>query len=104
MKKLLTTLHDHFCSPTTHKADEEEIADCYQQLKEILGGSERKLVLRIIDAKDRITESVSLNSFICGFRLAWILFSELNSLEQATPLPIGRDAHPHTTPIRQNPC
>ena len=32
---------------------------------------ERKLVLRIIDAQDSITEQTSLDSFIAGFELAW---------------------------------
>ena len=38
---------------------------------------ERKLVLRIIDAQDSITEQTSLDSFIAGFELAWRLSMEL---------------------------
>ena len=94
MKKLLTTLHDRFCFLSSQEANEKEIADCYHQLKETIGTPERKLVLRIIDSKDRIIEVVSLDSFICGFRLAWRLSSELRYLDQTVPLQIGRDVSP----------
>ena len=39
---------------------------------------ERRLVLQIIDAKDRIVEETSIDSFISGFELAWRLSAELN--------------------------
>ena len=39
---------------------------------------ERKLVLQIIDSKDRIAEDTSIDSFISGFELAWKLSAELN--------------------------
>ena len=45
---------------------------------EVLGKPERRLVLQIIDAKDRIAEDTSIDSFIAGFELAWKLSIELN--------------------------
>ena len=42
---------------------------------------ELRLVLRSIDAKDRIAEDTSLDSFIAGFELAWKLSIELNHSE-----------------------
>ena len=42
---------------------------------------ERRLVLQIIDAKDRIAEETSIDSFIAGFELAWKLSVELNHYE-----------------------
>lgn len=42
---------------------------------------ERKLVLRIIDTQDYITEQTSLDSFIAGFELAWRLSIELQNDE-----------------------
>ena len=42
---------------------------------------ERKLVLRIIDAQNYITEQTSLDSFIAGFELAWRLSIELQNDE-----------------------
>jgi hypothetical protein len=47
----------------------------------VLGKSERRLVLQIIDAKDRIAEDTSIDSFIAGFELAWKLSIELNHYE-----------------------
>lgn len=48
---------------------------------------ERKLVLKIIDAKDQIAEALSLDSFISGFELAWRLSNELNSYEKERSAP-----------------
>ena len=42
---------------------------------------ERKLVLRIIDAQDSITEQTSLDSFIAGFELAWQISMKLHNDE-----------------------
>ena len=39
------------------------------------------LVLRIIDAQNLMIEQRSVDSFICGFRLAWEMASELNHFE-----------------------
>lgn len=50
-----------------------------------LNKPERKLILRIIDAKDHIAEERSIDSFICGFELAWKLSSELNSYNETRP-------------------
>lgn len=38
-------------------------------------------MLQIIDAKDRIAEETSIDSFIAGFELAWKLSVELNHYE-----------------------
>ena len=57
-KKLLKGLYDCFYAPP-----------------------ERKLVLRIIDAQDSITEQTSLDSFIAGFELAWRISMKLHNDE-----------------------
>ncbi|MDE6281842.1 MAG: hypothetical protein K2M15_08685 [Oscillospiraceae bacterium] len=36
-------------------------------------------MLRLIDAKDHLAEDTSIDSFVCGFRLAWQLANELNN-------------------------
>ena len=58
-----------------------ETEDCHRQLIERLDKPERKLVLQIIDGKDRIADELSMDSFICGFRLAWEMANELNHFE-----------------------
>ena len=67
--KLLKDLYDCFYTPSELPAQKQEIEKCYQALSEVLGKPERRLVLQIIDAKDRIAEDTSIDSFIAGFEL-----------------------------------
>ncbi len=77
--KLLEDLYDSFYIPPELPAPKQEIEDCHQVLIERLEKPERKLVLQIIDAKDRVVEDTSIDSFIAGFELAWELSVELNN-------------------------
>ena len=79
--RLLKELYDCFYTPPELSAPRQEIEDCHQALIEVLEKPERKLVLQIIDAKDRIAEDTSIDSFISGFTLAWKLSAELNNYE-----------------------
>ena len=79
--KLLKDLYDCFYTPPELPAQKQEIEECHQALSGALGKPERRLVLQIIDAKDRIAEETSIDSFIAGFELAWKLSVELNHYE-----------------------
>ena len=79
--KILKDLYDCFCTPPELQAQKQEIDECHQALSKVLGKLERRLVLQIIDAKDRIAEETSIDSFIAGFELAWKLSVELNHYE-----------------------
>ena len=81
MNKLLKDLYDCFYTPPELAATKREIEECHRALSEALGKPERRLVLKIIDAKDHILEDTSLDSFISGFELAWQLSMELNNYE-----------------------
>lgn len=81
MKTLLKDLYDCFYTPPELPAQKKEIEECHQALIEVLEKPERRLVLQIIDAKDRIVEDTSIDSFISGFELAWQLSMELNQYE-----------------------
>ena len=81
MNKLLNDLYDCFYTPPELAATKREIEECHRALIEALGKPERRLVLKIIDAKDHISEDTSLDSFIAGFELAWKLSMELNNYE-----------------------
>ena len=81
MNKLLKDLYDCFYTPPELAATKREIEECHRALIEALGKPERRLVLKIIDAKDHISEDTSLDSFISGFELAWKLSAELNHYE-----------------------
>ena len=77
--KLIKELYDCFYTPPELSAPRQEIAKCHMTLIEVLEKPERRLVLQIIDAKDRIAEDISIDSFISGFELAWQLSMELNN-------------------------
>ena len=79
--KLLKELYDCFYTPPELPSQQQEIEECHQALIEVLEKPERRLVLQIIDAKDRIVEDTSIDSFISGFELAWKLSMELNNYE-----------------------
>gem|GEM_PF-247040 len=85
MNKLLKDLYDCFYTPPELAATKREIEECHRALIEALGKPERRLVLKIIDAKDHISEDTSLDSFISGFRLAWRLSAELNHYNDERP-------------------
>ena len=82
MNKLLKKLYDCFYIPPELPAQKQEIEECHQALINVLDKPERRLVLQIIDAKDRIVEDTSIDSFISGFALAWQLSAELNQYEK----------------------
>ena len=82
MNKLLKDLYDCFYIPPELSAQKQEVEEFHQALVDVLEKPERRLVLQIIDAKDRIVEDTSIDSFISGFELAWRLFAELNQYEK----------------------
>lgn len=61
--KLLKNLYDCVYTPLEIPAQKKEIEECHQALIEVLEKPERRLVLQIIDAKDRIVEDTSIDSF-----------------------------------------
>nr|WP_300186314.1 DUF6809 family protein [uncultured Agathobaculum sp.] len=85
MYDTLKLLYDRFYTPLPLEATEQEIDDCYRQLIDRLEKPERKLVLRIIDTQNLIAEERSIDSFLCGFKLAWELSNELNHYESGHP-------------------
>lgn len=81
MNNALKKFYYRFYTPLPMTESEQEIEDCHQQLIERLEKPERKLVLRIMDAQNLITEECSMDSFLCAFQLAWELAYELNHFE-----------------------
>lgn len=81
MNETLRLLYDKFYTPLLMVESEQEVETCHQRLIERLDKPERKLVLQIIDAQNLMIEQSSVDSFICGFRLAWELAYELNHFE-----------------------
>ena len=79
MNETLRLLYDKFYTPLPMVESEQEVD---RQLIERLDKPERKLVLQIIDAQNLMIEQRSVDSFICGFRLAWEMANELNHYEE----------------------
>ena len=95
MHDTLKRLYDRFYTPLPMVESEQEVETCHRQLIERLDKPERKLVLRIIDAQNLMIEQRSVDSFICGFRLAWEMANELKRYLEERPEPeddIGPDA------------
>ena len=82
MNELLKALYDNFYERPFAAHLKAEIEHCHQELIEKLDKPERRLVLQIIDCKDQIAEDLSIDSFICGFHLAWKLSQELNMYDK----------------------
>ena len=81
MNNTLNQLYNRFYTPLSMAKCEQKLEDCHRQLVKRLEKPERKLVLQIMDAQNLITEERSLDSFLCGFKLAWELAYELNHFE-----------------------
>jgi hypothetical protein len=82
MNELLKALYDSFYERPSAAQLKADIERCHQELIEKLEKPERRLVLQIIDCKDQIAEDLSIDSFICGFQLAWKLSQELNMYDK----------------------
>ena len=86
MSELLEKLYDHFYVPAEMPELQQEIENCHRSLIGTLSKADRKILLRIIDAKDSITELRSIESFIRGFQVAWRLAAELDAYTAKHPI------------------
>jgi len=86
MKELLLAIYDQFYKPAVPESLNQEIDACHHQLIDALSKEERKVLLRLIDAKDHAAELQSIDSFNRGFQLAWQLATELRIYEKVHPI------------------
>ena len=103
MNETLRLLYDRFYIPLPMVESEQEVETCHRQLIERLDKPERKLVLRIIDAQNLMIEQRSVDSFICGFRLAWEMANELNHYMEERPEPEDDRVTPKFC-VKSNEC
>lgn len=85
MNSILAEIYDLFHTPSRNVALEQRVEDNRKRLIEVLGKPERRLVLEIIDAKDQMTETASIDSFSAGFELACRLCNELANIQNGVP-------------------
>ena len=82
MENILIKLYRNIYTPPELAELTQEIDDCHQQLIEVLGKPERKLVLKIIDTQNYITDEIAEDSFIFGFKLATEIAYELKKYDR----------------------
>ena len=85
MHEFLYELYDTLYTPLAMTEEKSKIYKCHQKLINVLDKPERKLLLTIMDIKDKIADELAFDSFVCGFNLALRLSSELRLYEE-TPL------------------
>jgi len=82
MENILIKLYRNAYTPPKLAELMQEIDDCHRQLIEVLGKPERKLVLKIIDTQNYITDEIAEDSFIFGFKLATEIAYELKKYDR----------------------
>ena len=85
MNETLKALYDSFYTLLPMPDLETEVKTAHRKLIERLDKQERRLVLQIIDTQDAIANNRSLDSFICGFKLAWRMTHELDDYKNERP-------------------
>jgi len=60
----------------------QEIDNCHRQLIDVLGKPDRKLVLKIIDVQNHLTDEIAEDSFLFGFKLATEIAYELKRYDR----------------------
>ena len=78
MDGLLEALYDHFYTPKKMAELRRSVEANRALLRDKLPAEQRKVVLRIVDDLGLMALERSYDSFLCGFKLAWQLTSELN--------------------------
>ncbi len=78
----LQKLYQSFFEETPQLNCKAEIENNHQELIQTLSKSDRRKVLRIIDAATQIPDLKSEESFVCGFKLGLNLMIELQKYEQ----------------------
>ena len=85
MHEFLYELYDTLYTPLAMTKQKAEIYECHRQLIEVLDKPDRRLLLTIMDIKDKIADELAFDSFVCGFKLALQLSTALTLYEE-TPL------------------
>ncbi len=87
MDETLKALYDSFYTPPEMTEQKQAVEANRALLREKLPAEERKLVLRIVDDLNAMGFALSLDSFICGFKLAWQMANELNYYDDRRSTP-----------------
>lgn len=87
MDETLKALYNSFYTPT-EMAELKQVVEINRALqRDKLPVAERKLVLQIVDDLNIVAIDLSLDSFICGFKLAWQMANESNNYDNKRSTP-----------------
>jgi len=92
LDNILKALYDCFYCQPDDTPQEERIKANHLLLRQRLSKRNCRLVLRIIDDKDLICSNVSLDSFICGFRLAWQIANQIHNYDGSSEYSIKAES------------
>lgn len=87
MDETMKALYDSFYTPPEMADLKQEVEANRTLLRDKLPVAERKLVLRIVDDLNMMATALSMDSFICGFKLAWQMANELNNYDNRRSTP-----------------
>ncbi|MEA4941592.1 MAG: hypothetical protein VB094_03485 [Oscillibacter sp.] len=87
MDETLKALYDSFYTPPEMAELKRAVEANRVILRDKLPVEQRKLVLRIVDDLNMMAFDLSMDSFICGFKLAWQMANELNSYDDRRSTP-----------------
>ena len=79
MNDYMRALHQRFFREPVCAAQRQELEATRQKLQKRLIKSERRMLLRILDAQALMQEEISLASFTAGFKLAAGIAKELET-------------------------
>ena len=77
MQDLLKSLYRVYCERKGQYDISSEAEDAFQSLVQSLSKEDKHLLLIVEDAHNMVAEQVAEQSFICGFRMAALLATEL---------------------------
>ena len=86
----MEALYDCFYTPPAYTERKAVVEANRALLRERIPTAERKLVLRIVDDLTLMAETRSEDSFICGFKLGWLLVNELNNYDNRRLTPTNQ--------------
>jgi hypothetical protein len=78
MGDILTALYDNFYVRPEMAELKRSVEANPALLRDKLPAEQRKIVLRIVDNLTMMAGEGALDSFLCGFKLAWQMANELN--------------------------
>lgn len=87
MSDTLKALYDSFYTPPEMTKIKQAVEANRTLLRDKLPVEQRKLVLRIVDDLNIMATDLSMDSFICGFKLAWQMANELNNYNNRRSTP-----------------